>query len=57
MSINKNHVFDGYYFWKTIKSDWQKAFHTKKEKKENGDILDISDLGFQVCIGNDVNIQ
>lgn len=50
-------MFSTDIFGKTIKSDWQKAFHTKKEKKENGDILDISDLGFQVCIGNDVNIQ
>lgn len=28
-----------------------------QKKKENGDILEISDLRFQVCIENDVNIQ
>lgn len=48
MCINENRV-------EFFKTDWRSF--TKKKKKENGDILEISDLRFQVCIENDVNIQ
>lgn len=44
-------------FGKPLKVTDKKLFTQKKKKKENGDILDISDFGFQVCIENDVNIQ
>lgn len=47
MCINKNRV-------EFFKTDWRSF---TKKKKENEDILEISDLRFQVCIENDVNIQ
>lgn len=46
MCINKNRV-------EFFKTDWRSF----TKKKKNGDILEISDLRFQVCIENDVNIQ